>query len=40
MCKLRIGDGIHFKQGQQIIAQYVFSHIHLYESKEDNVVMI
>ncbi|NBM97103.1 DUF459 domain-containing protein [Proteus penneri] len=36
--KLRAGDGIHFSlKGQQIIAQHVFSRIHLQEeSKEDN----
>lgn len=35
---LRAGDGIHFSlKGQQIIAQHVFSRIHLQEeSKEDN----
>lgn len=36
--KLRAGDGIHFSlKGQQIIAQHVFSRIHLQEEiKEDN----
>lgn len=38
--KLRAGDGIHFSlKGQQIIAQHVFSRIHLQEEiKEDNAV--
>ncbi|MEQ4908644.1 SGNH/GDSL hydrolase family protein [Proteus vulgaris] len=38
--KLRAGDGIHFSlKGQQIIAQHVFSRIHLQEEiKEDDAV--
>lgn len=37
--KLRAGDGIHFSwKGQQIIAQHVFSRIHLQEEAKDETV--